>query len=130
MKYFFRFEEDNIGIITNLTQTQIKGNIMKIKDSIKIEILAAATALLQTAIPELNAENLLDALKSYNPYKSKVDDRPKKRTYTVKEAMEIFQLSKPSIFKLINRGDLVRIRILGATRLTNESISRLLEGER
>ena len=51
------------------------------------------------------------------------------RILTVAQTMDILNVSKPTIYRLIDRGLLKRIKIMDATRITAESIEKLLASD-
>lgn len=101
---------------------------MKIKDSIKKEIIAAAVGMLSPFVENLTPTSLIAALTEYAEDKP-VGHNQVRRPHTIKDVMETLQLSKPSVFKLINQGKLKRIKLGSTTRITPESLDQLiLEG--
>ena len=100
---------------------------MKVKNQIPPAIITAAVAMLSPFVPELSPVRLLTALQDYGEA-TEEDTRPSK-PYTIPELMALLNVSKPTIYKLINNGTLKRIKAATCTRISAESVYRLLEGE-
>lgn len=101
---------------------------MKISNTIPKAVILAAVSLLSPFIKNITATNLINALQEYdneNDKKTETETRLQ-RPYTISEAMTTFQLSKPSIFKLIRTGKLTRIKLGSATRITAASVEKLI----
>jgi excisionase family DNA binding protein len=46
---------------------------------------------------------------------------------TVKETQKLLNCSRSTVYKLINEGKLTRVKVLGATRITADSIAALIK---
>ena len=100
---------------------------MKVKSQIPPAIITAAVAMLSPFVPELSPVRLLTALQDYGEA-TEEDTRPAK-PYTVAAVCELLEISKPTVYKLINQGKLKRIKLSTSTRITALSVERLLQGE-
>ena len=103
---------------------------MKISNTIPKSVMIAAVAVLSPFIKDITATNLITALQEYEDDKKTESTTSTKRPYKISEVMEILQLTKPSIYKLIRSGELVRIKIGSAARITAASVAKLInEGD-
>lgn len=100
---------------------------MIVQNRISPVVLKAATDLLSPFVPELSPRALVDALKSHNSAiaPSASFAKPLSR----KEAACLLGVSLPTINRLLNRGDLKRIRVTpGVVRIDAASVHTLLNG--
>ena len=103
---------------------------MKISNTIPKSVIIAAVAVLSPFIKNITATNLINALQEYEIDNKSEATTSLKRPYKISEVMEILQLTKPSIYKLIRSGELVRIKIGSAARITAASVAKLInEGD-
>lgn len=51
-----------------------------------------------------------------------MDSLPQPMLYRISDAMRLLSVSRPTIYRLINKGSLVVVKIGTATRLTAESV--------
>ena len=99
---------------------------MKISSTIPKPLISAVLTLLAPFIKDLTPTNLINALQEYDNDKKTETETSLQRPYKISETMAILQLSKPSIYKLIRAGELTRIKIGSATRITAASVEKLI----
>lgn len=80
---------------------------MKIDSKIPTSVIQAAAAMFSPYIPEINPQNLIQALRDFSSGKGGDIEKP----LTRKEAAEILSISLPTVNRLLNRGILRRIRV-------------------
>ncbi len=100
---------------------------MQIKNTIRPEILTAATGMLQPFIPEITPKGLVSALEAYNSNAStpKVDIQ---KPMTMQEVATLLGVSLPSIYSYIKDGKLQRVKIgPRLVRITPESVKAFIE---
>ena len=102
---------------------------MKIKNTINPQIIAAAVGVLRPFVNGLTASSLVAALENYDDSGNSTENTRPAKPYTIPELMALLNVSKPTIYKLINNGTLKRIKAATCTRISAESVYRLLEGE-
>ena len=100
---------------------------MKIKNTINQQIIAAAVGMLTPFVKGLTPTRLIAAIQNYDDSSNTTESPPKQQLFTIEQAREILMLSKPSIFKLINDGKLERIKLGAASRITGQSLEKLIE---
>ena len=81
---------------------------MKISNKIPTSVIQAAAAMFSPYIPEINPQNLIQALRDFSSGK---ENENIERPLTRKEAAEILSISLPTVNRLLNSGILRRIRI-------------------
>lgn len=104
---------------------------MKVKDQIPQSIITAAVAMLSPFIPELSPTRLISALQGYDSEGKEQDSinaRPR-QPYTVAQACDLLQISKPTAYRLKKAGKLKFIKVGSLTRIPAENIDRLLNAE-
>lgn len=85
-------------------------------------IIEAATGLLQPLAPELTAQNLVEALRQYEPGQ-------RKRYMTRAEAAARMRISLVTLHRLINDGKVKSVRVTPkAVRIDADSVEALLSG--
>lgn len=101
---------------------------MKVKDSLNTAIVSAAVAMLQSFIPELTPVRLIAALKQYDfeGYEQTEHNARPRQPYTLKEACQLLQISRPTIYRMAKRGELTLTKIGCSTRICAEEVDRLL----
>ena len=99
---------------------------MKISNTIPKAVILAAVSLLSPFIKNITATNLINALQEYESDNKSEATTSLKRPYKISEVMEILQLTKPSVYKLIRTGKLTRIKLGSATRITADSVEKLI----
>lgn len=102
---------------------------MKISNSISTAIIAAATGMLQPFIPDLTPTRLIEALKLYNTNGSEEENKKHvtvKKPLTIKEICELLCISRPSVYRMRERGEIRFVKIGGLTRIPVEDVERLL----
>ena len=96
---------------------------MKIDSKIPTSVIQAAAAMFSPYIPEINPQNLIQALRDFASGKNENIERP----LTRKEAAEILSISLPTVNRLLNDGILRRIRVSKkCVRIDPESIKNLI----
>src|SRR5574344_923477 len=101
---------------------------MRISQKISPQVIAAGVGLFQQFIPELTAQNLIAALKTYDTGKPNAStvERPLKRA----EAAELLQCSLNTISRYLSCGKLKRIKLTERScRIDAESVRALLAGD-
>lgn len=104
---------------------------MKIKDKINPSIITAAVAMLSPFMPELSPTRLIAALQAYDSERKEqdaVNARPR-QPYTVAEVCKLFRISKPTVYRMAERGELPLVKIGSSTRILAEDVDRLLNLE-
>lgn len=97
-----------------------------INKHINSTIIATAVTLLQATIPDLTPTSLVAAIRAYREDDTTSTKNRSKRLYRVAEVCECLQVTRQSIYNLIHKGKLVRIKIGAATRITAESLERFI----
>lgn len=104
---------------------------MKIKDQINPSIITAAVTLLSPSIPDLSPTRLIAALQTYDSEgkeQDAVNARPR-QPYTVAEVCKLFRISKPTVYRMAERGELTLLKLGRSTRIPAEDIEKLLNAE-
>ena len=52
---------------------------------------------------------------------------PLTQLYRIEDVMEIFQVSRTTVYKAVEEGKLKQVNILGGPRITAESVRKLME---
>lgn len=100
--------------------------LMKIDNRISPQILAGAVGLLQPFIPEISPQDLVEAIRDHNNESEKTS--PIKQTMTIPQAAEALQVSTASIYRMLNAGQLPRIRFARrCVRIPVDAINKILE---
>lgn len=102
---------------------------MKIHNTINKQIIAAATGMLSPFVEGLTPTRLVAALENYDDSGNAIENTRPAKPYTVAAVCELLEISKPTVYKLINQGKLKRIKLSTSTRITALSVERLLQGE-
>ncbi len=101
---------------------------MKVKDQIPQSIITAAVGLLANFVPDLTPTCLIAALQAYDSEgneQAEHNARPRK-PFTVTEACQLLTLSRPTIYRMKNRGEIRLLKIGNSTRISAEEVDRLL----
>lgn len=101
---------------------------MKVKDSINTAIVSAAVAMLQIFVPDLTPTRLIAALQAYDSKgneQAEHNARPR-QPFTLQEACQLLQISKPTIYRMARRGELTLTKIGHSTRICAEEMDKLL----
>ena len=104
---------------------------MKINNKINSSIITAVVAMLSPFIPELSPTRLIAALQTYDSERKEqdaVNARPQ-QPYTVAEVCKLFRISKPTVYRMAERGELTLLKIGSSTRIPVDSVDRLLNAE-
>ena len=104
---------------------------MKIKNSIPEAIITASVAMLTPFIPDISPTRLIAALQTYDSEKKEqdvVNARPR-QPYTIAEVCKLFRISKPTVYRMAERKELTLLKIGNSTRVSVESVDRLLNAE-
>ena len=104
---------------------------MKINNKINPGIITAAVSLLNPFIPELSPTRLIAALQAYDSERKEqdaVNARPR-QPYTVAEVCKLFRISKPTVYRMAERGELTLLKIGSSTRILAKDVDRLLSTE-
>lgn len=96
-----------------------------ISQNLSSTIISAAVTLLNAAVPSLSPKTLLSAIRAYQEEDSTKDRS--KRLYRIAEVCDCLQVTRQSIYNLINSGKLVRVKIGAATRITADSLERFID---
>jgi excisionase family DNA binding protein len=100
---------------------------MEVSKTIKPEILAAATGILQPYCPGLSPTDLVQAITNHRSEKTKPDVLHPAVTYA--EFARLAGISLPTVNRLIKRGDLPKIKIgLRSVRIPYVAVEALLNG--
>lgn len=98
---------------------------MNIRNTISTPIIQAAVGLLAPYAPELNAANLIAAIKQY-----RTDGGVRVQLMTRREAAAALGVSMPTVHRLINDGKLRRVQVsANCVRIDAESVNAILEAE-
>ena len=102
---------------------------MKLKN-IPTSNLAAIIALMQDASPGLTAENLISAIRLYEPDKPAIQKTEPLKLLTIPQFAERLSVSRGKIFQLVKDGKIKRI-LLGkrTARIAETELSRFFEME-
>ena len=99
---------------------------MNINNRISPQILAGAVALLQPFVSELSPQDLVEAIQDHN--KDSEKPSPVKQTLTIQQAAEALQVSTASIYRMLNVGQLPRIRFASrCVRIPVDAVNKILE---
>ena len=101
---------------------------MKVKNSISPEIISAAVGILQVYVPELTPTRLIGALQDYNSDNKEqeiINARPR-QPYTIQEVCKLLRISKPTVYRLAQKGKIKLLKIGSSTRICAEEVDRLL----
>jgi excisionase family DNA binding protein len=101
---------------------------MKVKNQISQAIITAAVAMLSPYVPDLTPTKLIGALQTYDSEGREQDAanaRPR-QPYTVAEVCNLFRISKPTVYRLAEKGDLTLLKIGSSTRIPAEEVDALL----
>ena len=98
---------------------------MKIRNSIKKEIIAAAVGMLSPFVEDLTPTKLIAALEAFEGDNAKSAEHLEK-PLTVAEACKLLSISKPTIYKMFRDGTLKKVKVRNSTRIPAAEIKRLL----
>ena len=99
---------------------------MKINSNIPPAVLAAATGCLQPYCEQLNPQNLHRALTSYKTEAKKQSSK----LLSYSEVANILNVSRMTVCRMINRGELPRVKVgKRSVRIPESAIESLLNGE-
>jgi excisionase family DNA binding protein len=103
---------------------------MKVLNTISTTIIAAASGLLSPFIPDLTPTRLIAALEAYEPdSQAKSPSDQIRKPLSIKEVCKLLSISRPSVYRMKERGDLKFIKIGSLTRIPAEDVERLLSGD-
>ena len=98
---------------------------MKITKNINNSIVAAASGMLSPFVPELTPSNLIEALSAYGK-----DDKPQEKPLTINQVAERLQISRMTVCRLINRGELPAFRVgKRSVRISHDDVESLLQNK-
>lgn len=101
---------------------------MKVKDQIPPSIITAAVAMLQAFVPELTPTRLIAALEAYDSEgneQAEHNARPR-QPFTLQEACQLLTISRPTIYRMKQRGEIKLLKIGNSTRISAEEVDRIL----
>ena len=101
---------------------------MQVKNQIPPAIIEAAAAMLKPFVHDLSPTRLIAALQGYDSEAKDqeiINARPK-QPYTIKEVCDLLRISKPTVYRLMERGDITFIKVGSSTRIPAEDLDRLL----
>ena len=100
---------------------------MKISNSISTVVINTAVNLLQNFIPELTPKTLIAAVRAYDADKSTPKDKEHPKLYRIGQVCKQLQVTRQSVYNLINSKKLVRVKIGTAARITADSLEKFIE---
>ncbi len=101
---------------------------MRVKTTISQAIIAAATGMLQPFIPDLTPTRLISAIEKYNNEDANIAGQLE-QPLTVAEACRLLKVSRPTIYRLKERGEIRFTKVGRGTRIPAEDIRRLISAE-
>jgi excisionase family DNA binding protein len=102
---------------------------MKIRNSIKKEIIAAAVGMLSPFVEDLTPTKLVAALEAFDGNKETINPRPEK-PYTIQDVQELLGISRPTVYRLFKKNQFSRLKIGRATRIPAHEVRALLKGSK
>ena len=93
------------------------------KEDVKTCKTFLQTAVQTNQIDEEAYQNIIGVLKT------SLSSKNQPEFLTIEDARKLLKVSRPSIYKLFNTGQLKKISILGCTRISLQDVLTLLGGE-